>query len=244
MHRRKRRRPSSPFRGLDMPFPKHLKTLGTIKSTTKAGFTGRYRRYPSYWLAEVEEGVRKRDVYCWLFAGRREVGAVELYEFKPHPAIFDDDFCIIMDADSHTTAELAEVLVAYWEDPVDTVACFGNIVMINALWVSPRDAKRGEWAPVVRELLATVYKRRSLLVLKAFPIDNQEEEAEDEDEAGARRHQLRQRALIRHYGRLLGVKPFPGSWGRDGWLYAIPDRLTGFLAPPASSPRSNADESG
>lgn len=239
MSRRDRRRPDKPTTGLDVPFPKHLKTLGTIKSRTKDGFTGRYRKYPFRWLAETEDAVHKREVYCWLFVGRRQVGAVEIYEFKPNPFIHDDDFCIIMDADSHTTMELAEILVTHWDDPVDTVACFGNIVLINALWVSPRAAKRGEWSAVVLELLATVYRRRSLLVLKAFPIDGRERE--DEDESTVERWQFRQRALIRHYCRLLGMKPFPGSWGREGWLYAIPDRLVDFLDPPVLQPLRKTD---
>lgn len=237
MSRHHRRRPDKPTSGLDQPFPERQKTLGTIKSRSDDGFSGRYRKGRFHWLAEEEDAVRKRNLYCWLFLGRRQVGAVEIFEFQPNPFIHDDDFCIIMDADSHTTMELAEILVSHWDDPVDTVACFGNIVMINALWVSPRDAKRGEWSAVVLDLLATVYRRRSLLVLKAFPMDDRQ----DEDEAAAERWRLRQRALIRHYCRLLGMKPFPGSWGREGWLYAIPDRLLDFLDPPMVQPPREMD---
>jgi hypothetical protein len=174
--------------------------------------------------------VRKRLVYCWLFVGRRQVGAVEIYEFKPHPDTHDDDFCFIKDADSHTTLELAEILTSHWDDPIDTVACFGNIVLINALWVSPGYAKRGEWSEIVRELLATVYRRRSLLALKAFPIDR------TENDRDRKRWRFRQRALIRHYCRFLAMTPFPGTWGEEGWLYAIPDRLKDYIAEPVLQP--------
>lgn len=238
MKRGNRRRQNKPTAGLTVPFPKHLKTLGTIKSRVEGGFFGRYRKYPFRWLAEAEDAVHKRELYCWLFLGRRQVGAVEMYEFKPNPFIHDDDFCIIMDADSHTTMELAEILVTHWDDPVDTVACFGNIVMINALWVSPRAAKRGEWSAVVRDLLATVYRRRSLLVLKAFPMDDRDDDAE----ADAKRWRFRRRALMRHYCRLLGMKPFPGSWGEEGWLYAIPERLIDVLSPPVLIAGGRTDE--
>jgi hypothetical protein len=63
-------------------------------------------------------------------------------------------------------------------------------------------------------LLATEFRRRCILVLKAFPL-------EYEGKGYPSGFRLRQRAMIRHYRRLLGMAPFPGKPGREGWLYAL-----------------------
>lgn len=239
METRKTRRPDQPIEGMDAPFPKHQKTVRTIDQSAAGGFIGRYRLYRAKWMAESPDTVRKRELYCWLFANHRQVGAMGIYDFGVNPFLDEGDFWFVMDAVSHTTMELAEILTAHWEDPIDDVACFGSIIMIHSLWVAPSDAKHGEWAAIVRELLATIYRRRSLLVLKAFPLDGTEDSRDAEIR---KRWAFRHRALVRHYGRLLGMKPFPSIWGQEGWLYAIPDRQKGFIAEPVLRPERVREE--
>jgi hypothetical protein len=233
MSTRKARRPTTPIDGMDVPFPSHLKTIREIDQSAAGGFIGRYRRYRAKWMADSSETVRKQELYCWLFVGPRQVGAMGIYEFEANPFLDKEDFWFVMDAVSHTTMELAEILSSHWEDPIDDVASFGSVIMIHSLWVAPCDAKRGEWAGIVRELLATIYRRRSLLVLKAFPLDGTEDNRDDEVR---KRWAFRHRALIRHYGRLLGVKPFPSSWGEEGWLYAIPEGMADLVSEPVYRP--------
>lgn len=209
------------------PFPTRSKSLKTIDQSTDGGFIGRYRRSQFVSVLDDDNEVRKRKLHCWLFADDQQAGALAIIEYKVEPFLGNFAFFEAMDSDSQHAMEIADAICSGWADAAD-VTDYGPIVEIDRLWISPRYAKRGEWAGIVQELLRTVYRRRSLLVMKAFPLEYEHLQSPEIEVALNRR----MRAMARHYHRLFGVMPFPGERGDKGWLYAIPDRVADGIEPP------------
>lgn len=131
-----------------------------------------------------------------------------------------------MDAAEHATMEIAELLLWHWIDPLGDVSPYGSIVVIDRLWVAQRFATAGQWAGVVHGILAKEYRRRSLLLLKAYPFEDQDFWGDLPIRAS------RQPALMRLYRRLLGVEPMPGGAGEEGWMYAISSRVVEWVERP------------
>jgi hypothetical protein len=131
-----------------------------------------------------------------------------------------------MDFEDSNEANLAPVLTRSWPALWDSVLCFGDILELRFLWMAPGWAGDSIWASVV----ATVRKRvrHALFVGWACPLEY----------PGARNPALelgfqhRQRAMQRHYRKLLDVEPFPGRYGQDGWVYQIPPSMISSVEPP------------
>jgi hypothetical protein len=214
--RKIRRHPTDPPRNLRR-FPGKLKLLRIIDHSNTGGFVAHCETRRWRWLNEEKDGVKNRDTYVWLFVGDDIVGFFEIQEFRVE-WISNARFWNLMDSESKEAVDLAEILMRCWRDIWEDLAAEGPIVLLKQLWVAQQHARKSRWNDVIQELLATRFKRRCIVALKAFPL---EYEAEG-PQLGFR---LRRRALVRHYRRLLGVEPFPGKPGRDGWLYAIPRHL-------------------
>lgn len=227
MQQPKTKRPDAPPSGLDDPFPHHLKSIREIDLRSIGGFVGRYRKFPRAWLAEAPDTIYKRRVFCWLFHDDVLIGAFELIDFTlPDLAFVDDDeFYVLMDSVSDSAMVLADALVRTWPGVSTSIFLYGNVVLLDRAWVKPGLARRSEWAAVLRRLIEIEYRRYSVIALKAFPLEYENRE----DQTNFKR---RRRALIRLYSRELGMRPFPGGLGEDGWLYAFAPRLEGFLRHP------------
>lgn len=155
------------------------------------------------------------------------VGSFKIVETRIRPFTDAEDFFYDMDAQSYTTARLAETLNAHWQEP-DDFSAYGDIVEIDRLWMDPRFSRNGRLKQSISALLNHLFQDRSLLILKAFPLEYEGKVSELNCDA----FDHRMRAMMRHYARTLGVAAFPGASGRDGWMYAIPDRLVGIVPPP------------
>lgn len=211
-----RRHPTEPDR-TPRSFPGVLKRLSVIDESTNGGFiayceTGRW-----WWVNEVDDGVRSRNTYVWMFADDELAGVFDIQEYRLS-WISNGLFWQLMDSESKEAVDMAEILMRCWRQVWEDLASEGSILLLNHLWVAQKHARGSRWNGPLQQLLATKFKRRCITVLKAFPL-------EYEDKGSQPGFRLRQRSLIRHYGRLLGVEPFPGRPGREGWLYALPERI-------------------
>ncbi|WP_324132341.1 hypothetical protein [Bosea sp. (in: a-proteobacteria)] len=196
-----------------------IKSLREINLADSVGIVGRYRLFKSRWVAERQYGVKVQELYCWLFCGAELVGAFHIYEFD---CIFadDDDFCIIMDAESHSIAELADLVVQRWPEVSDRIFDYGTLVYIDRLAVASAQARRSEWAAVMRRVIEKEYPRHALLTLKAFPVDYEDLVRSGLSSSIRSGLRIRQLALMRLYSRALGVRTVPGKYGKMGWMFA------------------------
>jgi hypothetical protein len=220
-------RRDQPDHRLNEPFPDRSKTVKTIDLTPQGGFLARYRKSRLWGLLDDDCLVAQRTLHCWMFVEGEQVGAFDMCEYFVDPTITDDYFLDAMDRESAEAVELADIICRNWPNFPDTLVYFGPVVLLHRLWVSPRFARRSEWVAIAQQVLERAFRRRSIIALKAFPLEYEGEWRPGDDPAMGRLH----RALIRHYRRLLGVVPFPGDDGEDGWLYAIPDRLKKYIPP-------------
>lgn len=223
------RRSDTPPSGMGDPFPSHLKSLREIDLRASIGFLGRYRKYPRAWLAEVPDSIYKRHIYCWLFSGDEAVGTFELIDFDDGGGwVEDDDFWQLMDSHSNSTMELAEAVTKAWPEIMSSLLPYGPIILIDRLWVKPGSARRSEWAAILRRLIEVEFKFYSVITLKAFPLEFE----------GAGKQRLfarRRRALMRLYSRELGMRPFPGTLGKMGWMYSVAPRVADVIEAPETS---------
>jgi hypothetical protein len=172
---------------------------------------------------------RAREVFAWILIGRRRIGALAFHEIDPD-LVPNEEFFYAMDAWTMHVVELARVLCSEWEDFGDVVGGYGSVIHFEAAWMQPEYARGGIWAGAANVLMTELFPDRSILVLKAFPLEY--EGAGPTSSKCASPFKRRQRAMIRHYRRLLGVRPLPGPPGKDGWLWARRPGLDSCIDPP------------
>ena len=191
-----------------------------------SGLTFRYRLgrwHRIGWRAPI----KRRRLAGHLKANGRRVGAVQLTQYEPQ-LMTNCEFVSFMDEESQHDYDLAIMLCRHWEDLSDVTA-YGDIVEIDLVWMKRRFARRGEWADAVHLLLAEIETDYALIILKAFPLEH---EVRRRGRAVTRLMRRRQAAMLRHYGWLLGVRPFPGRYGKEGWMWCFNPLKAAFLDPP------------
>lgn len=71
---------------------------------------------------------------------------------------------------------------------------------------------------IINLLLKRIRRRIAVMLLKAFPLDYEDQETEETQRAFARR----QGALVRLYRRRLGAEPVPHKQlAEDGWMLRL-----------------------
>lgn len=128
-----------------------------------------------------------------------------------------------------------KVIFEHWRDPRGCP--YGAIIEVRLARMTTAFSKQGLFAASVNALLDRKYRNRSLLILKAWPL-------ELEHRADDAAFKYRQRALIRHCSRSLGVVSFPGARGEEGWMYAIPECKVGHVDPPSDQSLRTATDGG
>lgn len=123
---------------------------------------------------------------------------------------------------------ITSLFEGYVAEPSE-ISDYGDIVELRRVWMRPAFSSKGRLATAITALLDQQFSERSMLILKAFPLEY-ECKVTDKNEELFRR---RQRAMMRHYSRVFGVNPLPGSAGDDGWMYEIPVGLSTFIPSPS-----------
>lgn len=178
-----------------------------------------YRTSRRQWVTGGEEVVKRRELFCWIELDRHRVGACRFFEYDVALSTEDAELCNAMDSESILESELAEVLVGSWSRFADRVSIHGSLVEFRMAWTDRGQSPPDLWAAAANHLIEREFKSHALLILKAYPL---EYAGKVEDGSGLiPALEARQGAMMRHYRRLLGVRPFPGTSGGEGWLYRI-----------------------
>lgn len=178
-------------------------------------------------LDQESELVRCRTTDILIRSGEEAVGRCRVTEYRLEPFTHPGDFLAEMDDHSGAAAELATILCRGWDDPSE-LTDYGDIVEISRVRMRPHLSGRRRLLDTLVAMLNVINPNRSLLILKAFPL---EYEGAGETSGNAR-FLRRHAAMKRHYATLLGVRSLPGPSGDEGWMYAIPDRLSGIVEAP------------
>ncbi|MBB5687764.1 hypothetical protein [Sphingobium boeckii] len=93
--------------------------------------------------------------------------------------------------------------------------------------MAPAFSRDGILGRATRALLDKEFRGRSLSILKAFPLEYEDEVTD----ANAAMFELRRRAMNRHYAKMLGVKPLTKSDDQIGWMYEIPAHFSAHIEP-------------
>lgn len=216
-----------PVFGDDCPrsFPKRLELVCADEALQLRLHRGRW-----YKLDEECPQLKRRQTSAKLFARGNHVGSFRMSEYELGALADGDEFYYLADCVSSSMAELAAVLRAHWEE-LHEITDYGKVVELERGWMSPR-YPNGKWFAAAWLALAELAQDRSLLVLKAYPLEYEGNVTEQNADALTRR----QKALIRYYQSSLSVAPLPGATGQRGWMYSIPDRLLELVPPPLEKP--------
>jgi hypothetical protein len=95
-----------------------------------------------------------------------QVGLRE-YEFPYHSASW---FWRAMDGYSSEAAEIMNVLLCAWPD-FEELRGYGNVVVIDHVWVRPRQSIPGLWVPLMEKLIQKIEGDCSILLAKSFPLE-------------------------------------------------------------------------
>ncbi|ATW02456.1 hypothetical protein [Sphingorhabdus sp. YGSMI21] len=186
--------------------------------------------HQSTWLPvdiEGDGGIERRTTQGHISFSQKNIGAFTFNEFQGPPWICSEALFEEMDSYSAATSELAEAICDNWKEP-SKIFEYGNLVELERSWMLPSMSKGGRFSAVLKALIREVFDDRSLLMLKAFPLEY-EGRVDEETEDNFRR---RQRALMRHYHNIVEANVLPGSFGKSGWMYVIPDNLRKCVPPP------------
>jgi hypothetical protein len=228
--------------GVEEEHRRKAKHPRVLRITARDGtYLLRFRKSRWHRMMTGEGCVKRRDVFCWIIAKKRKVGALNFVEFEPDVLISNDDFFDTMDADYHADAHLAEVLCAAWDEVVPDVLCHGPVLEFRLAWGSPEYARSGIWATAAEAIVEAEFDDHSILVMKAFPL-----EYEGRAPRGSPAHkglERRQAAMVRYYGRLFGVDRFPGMFGDNGWLWRANPRIADIIPAPKGATEF-ADQTG
>jgi hypothetical protein len=184
-------------------------------------------------IADSTDVARQRTLFSWLRRQEETIGALRFDQVDLDFWATNGDVFLTLDAESHELMKLAEVLTPGWEDVATEVGSYGPIVEFQGVWMKHAYANGALWLPAAQHFLTTTLRKRSLLVLQAFPLEY--EGRVHESRPTERGFERRRRALMRLYARLLGVQPFPGDAGADGWMWRIRPDLEDLIDPPAGA---------
>ena len=190
----------------------------------------RYRRSRWVELLEGSPEVLFRKVFARILFDGQFVGALEFQEYRIDRRSDPDKILYIFDAESSEEAALSAVLCSGWNNPAQDISRHGNILNFQFVWMAVPHARSAVWAYGAQILMEEEFPNYSLLLLKAFPLEY-EAKVPDGSALGPIL-EARQRAMIRHYSRLLDVTKFPGKFGEEGWMFQINPAFDNVIAKP------------
>ncbi len=188
----------------------------------------RFRR--SRWSEMGSTDTRSRKLFAWVSREGVQVAALEFHEFEVQPWVDNQELLLSFDDEASLAGQLAELMVEGWEWPATDVMGYGNVVELRYVWTAYSAAAAGMWATVANMLVDDQFPEYALMALKAFPLEYEGSAAEgSRAHVGLRRRQL---AMLRHYHKLLGVKPFPSRQQASFWMFKINPRSRALIDEP------------
>lgn len=224
--RRIRRGAAPPSVALEELGQRHRQRVALEIGGEEADLSWRLTRWVQ--LDEAEEyETRYRELHALL---RKNGVLIGYLHFREVDLGSDDNdaFREAMDMGSSATYELGEVLASEWRDIAFEVSSYGSVVELSMLWMSP--GRQTEiWTRAVDTILGRrFFAGRSILVLKAFPLEYNGKVTQQ----NIRSKQRRTLAMTRLYNKCLDMAPLPGRPGKEGWMWAPSPRLKKVIRPP------------
>lgn len=166
-----------------------------------------------------EPVIKQRATELRVHDRGRLISHVQAWEFRTEPfALERFDFFSLMDAESDEAQRLAEVVLSCWVAPFEDLTDYGNLLLIDFAW-SPPDARHPIWALTLEAALPSLFGMSAGMFAQAFPTQYAGNlPGPCPARVGFRR---RQAAMLRHYDRLLGLRPLPGWAGSKGWVWRM-----------------------
>ena len=151
-------------------------------------------------------------MFAWILDGEQRVGAFDIDLFNVDLCTSNDQFYYLLDEEGVDYEDLAVAICETWEMitfPFPPIPA--PIVHIRFAWIDRRYGAKSLLGQAVRAI-RSVLPECAVLVFKAYPFGLHEIETDE-------RSLLRkQKAMQRHYNRVLGAQPFPRQAGRRGWM--------------------------
>ena len=188
------------------------------------------------------DAVQFRHLYGSIRINDEEVGAIELQEFEVAFSTRRREFFESLDDYSFDAMSMAVAIgKIFTEREFARVIDIGTIVYFHTAWMRPDHAKGAVWARLANQIIHRM-RRCAVIVAKAFPLEYQPDrisrEAQEERSRvlqPALRH--RQKAMYRHYTRVLGLKRSPRRDVEEGWMWRFHPTIIEISAPPVGRVR-------
>jgi hypothetical protein len=163
---------------------------------------------------EPDAAAHLRHLYCSIEKADVVIGVLRFIEWRVEAFVDNSTFVEDMDTLSQASYDLGNALVETFD--MSWLSLYGNIIEFSLAWMEPSHARLSLWAVAAQRCLRSLFRRPGLLVLKAFPIEYEGNVTNPELRAALKD---RQRAMFRHYRRLLSVEPLPSAAAEDGWMW-------------------------
>lgn len=155
-----------------------------------------------------------RDIIGLAADWKRPNAFIHLIEWRLPLLLTKHQFFVGMDSHEDMSAELAGVLLAHWQ--IEELADAGTIMEFRKAWSRPGGEHLLPWR-MANYLIDLCQPDASMMILKAYPLEYENETPAGSLAQGALKN--RQLAMQKHYARQLGVVPFAGEYGDDGWMW-------------------------
>jgi hypothetical protein len=197
----------------------------------------RYRRSRWRRFLDGTGRVRQREFFCWITKSGRDIGMFEFALFASDDFIENEELLDNMDSGSASTYDVGVLLTNAWTDVASEVLCYGPALEFRLAWMVPNARAPGIWITASKALADAEARNCSIWVMKAFPLEYVKPRPDEPPlprgaDSGMRR---RRAAMIRYYGRVFGVTPFPGAPGRKGWLWRARPNIVDLIPTPRAS---------
>lgn len=182
-----------------------------------------------------KKAVLKTEFFGWLMASGKRVGALQVFRYDPDRCSSNEHFCEVMDREDGDAAKLALMLSDFWEDVPSDLTWAGPILDFRFAWVDRGFPSGDLLRDACRLVKNQVFPKYSIGVMKAAPLEYLDHEDEDDeyDCSLSEPFRRRQAAMMRLYSRALGVRPFPGEPGTDGWMWELHPKFSRSVMPAA-----------
>src|SRR5262245_10243435 len=167
------------------------------------------------------DGFGYRSVTFRIGTDHKALASGSFVEWNAPGLGFLEDFFWAADAISQADHDTADILRRYWDDE-DSPFHYGTVISFERLAITPSAKSPTIWQMISEMLKREFMRRGAILLLKAFPLEYEGRLTKDSPAATRKRFRLRCKAMRRYYRHRIGVRPVPGEYGRDGWMWRAP----------------------
>lgn len=160
--------------------------------------------------------IQYRKYIGWIMIDGERVGAVHFNEFKLTELVGNFELYDAMDSMGTSDATMINVLASNWVHIGEDVFANGTLLELSLIWMDPKKSDtKCKWAELIKAFIEKRIPNQALMILEACPF-----EVINYDEKFLRK----QKALIRHYKKVLNMNLFDGWPGETGWMWSLKEK--------------------